>query len=128
MKDFMCTIILQPAEIIENSTFGRLIAKWPKAAFHDKINRLFAGIDEKADNPLLVSELLPDYVQEVDSEGEPVGPTYIDALVTTLAPILYSEDRERPIHVTSSVLSQLYRHPVYQQFILENNPPEEVDE
>jgi len=126
MKDFMCTIMKQPDEIVADSTFGRLIAKWPKAAFHDKINRLFAGIDEQAINPIIVSDLLPDFVQEYDEEThEPIGPNYIDSLVAVLAPILYSEDRTQPIHVLKSVLSQLYRHPVYQAFIEENNPQEE---
>ncbi len=125
MKDYLCTIMLQPAEIIEGSTFDKLIKKWPKAAFHDKINRLFAGIDEKAIDPIMVDILLPDYAQEYNEEGEAIGKSYIDALVEVLAPILYAEDRSRPLHIKSSVLSQLYRHPVYQAFIEENNPTQE---
>ena len=125
MKDFMCTIILQPAEIVADSTFGRLIAKWPQAAFHDKINRLFAGIDDQAIDPIMVDTLLPDYAQIYNEEGEAIGKSYIDALVEVLGPILYAEDRSRPLHIKSSVLSELYRHPVYQQFIEDNNPTQE---
>jgi hypothetical protein len=113
MKDYLCTIIY---EDLEHETYQRLIAKWPNAAFHDKQNRLFAGVDELAIDPLIVDTLLPDYAQVYDEEGNAIGPSYIDALVPTIAPYLFAEDRGRPIHIRRSILSQLYRHPAYQLY------------
>ena len=101
MKDYLCTIIYQD-EI--NPTFQRLIAKWPKAAFHDGKNRLFAGIDEDAIDPLIVDTLLPDY------DGD------INALVYALSPYLFSEDRGRPVHIRKSLLSQLFKHSAYRLY------------
>jgi hypothetical protein len=100
--DYLCTIIY---EDLEHETYQRLIAKWPNAAFHDGQNRLFAGIDDLAIDPLIVDTLLPDY------EGN-----YIDALVPTIAPYLFAEDRARPIHIRKSILSQLFRHPTYRLY------------
>jgi hypothetical protein len=102
MKDYLCTIIY---EDLEHPSYQRLIAKWPNAAFHDKQNRIFAGIDELAIDPLVVDTLLPEY------EGD-----YITALVPAIAPYLFAEDRGRPIHIRRSILSQLYRHPAYQLY------------
>ena len=113
----LCTIIYQPEEIIEGSTFDKLITRFPQAAFHDKKNRLFNGIDEGAENPILVSELLPNFTQEIDEDTlEPVGLSYIDTLVQALAPLLFADDRTRPLHIKKSVLSQLYRHPAYRLY------------
>jgi hypothetical protein len=108
--DYLCTIIY---EDLEHETYQRLIAKWPNAAFHDKQNRLFAGVDELAVDPLIVDTLLPDYAQVYDEEGNAIGPSYIDALVPTIAPYLFAEDRGRPIHIRKSIISQLYRHPAF---------------
>ena len=113
---YLCTIMYQDES---NETFQYLIGEYPDAACHDKVNRLFCIIDPRAKNPIIVADLLPDYVQEYNEEGEPIGQSYIDALVEVLGPILYAEDRTRPIHILKSVLSQLYRHPVYQQYIQE---------
>jgi len=104
MKDYLCTIIYQDES---NPTFQKLIAKWPNAAFHDLKNRLFAGIDEDAIDPLIVDTLLT---------GELIGQSYIDALVYVLAPYLFAEDRGRPVHIRKSLLSQLYRHPAYRLY------------
>ncbi len=114
MNDYICTIIYQDES---NPTFQKLIAKWPNGAFHDKINRLFAGIDEEAINPIIVSDFKDDSGEELTG----------DALVEVLGPILYAEDRSRPLHIKKSVLSQLYRHPVYQAYIEENNPTQELE-
>ena len=106
MIDSLCTIIYQPEEIIEGSTFEKLITIFPNAAFHDLKNRLFNGIDEDAFDPLVVSTFK-------DSSGVELSG---DALVYALAPYLFADNRERPIHIKKSVLSQLYRHSTYRLY------------
>ena len=106
MIDSLCTIIYQPSEIIEGSTFYKLITRFPEAAFHDKKNRLFNGIDSLATDPFIVSNLK-------DEEGEELTG---DALVSALAPLLFADDRTRPLHIKKSVLSRLYRHPAYRLY------------
>jgi hypothetical protein len=106
MKDKICTIMKQPSEVIKGSTFDKLIKRWPQAAFHDKVNRLFNSIDEDAFDPLMVSSFK-------DADGEELTG---DALVTALAPYLFSDNRERPIHIRKSVLIDLYNNPAYQLY------------
>jgi hypothetical protein len=101
--DYFCTIIY---EDLEYETYKRLIEKWPNAAFHDNQNRIFAGVDRLAIDPLIVDTLLPDYK----------GDDYIGALVPIIASYLFAEDRSRPIHIRKSILSQLFRHPTYRLY------------
>ncbi len=124
--DKICTLIAIPSEIIEGSTYAILKSR-SKGACHDGINMIFKDHDENAVDPIIASDLLPDFENNLFNEDmEPIGPSYIDELVKILGPILYDEDRTRPVHIFKSILSQLYRHPVYQAFIEENNPtPEE---
>lgn len=116
MIDKIYTLMAMPSVIIEGSTYYKLDKKDPNVICHDGINRFFKDHDENAENPLVLEDEYPPI------EGEE---NYIDRLVGILGPILYADDRTRPIHILRPVMSQLYRHPVYQAFIEENNPQEE---
>jgi len=103
----ICTLIAIPDEIIEGSTYDILNKRWPNAACHDGINKVFNGYDGDADTYLIVA----DEFKEVEGESN-----YIGRLVVFLAPILFADDRTLPIHILKPIMSQLFRHPAYRIF------------
>ena len=105
--DKICTLIAIPDTIVEGSTYDILNKRWPFAACHDGINKVFNGYDGNADTYLIVA----DEFKEVEGESN-----YIGRLVVFLAPILFAENREQPIHILKPIMSQLFRHPAYRLF------------
>jgi len=103
----ICTLIAIPSDIIEGSTYDILNKRWPLAACHDGINKIFNGYDGSVDTHFIVSE------EFKEVEGEP---DYIGRLVVLLAPYLFAENRIQPIHILKPVMSQLFRHPAYRLF------------
>lgn len=103
----ICTLIAIPDIIIEGSTYDILNKRWPKAACHDGINKIFNSHDDSADTALIVD----DQFKEVAGESD-----YIGRLVVFLAPILFASDRLQPIHILKPVMSQLFRHPAYRLY------------
>jgi len=105
--DKICTLIAIPSEIVEGSTYDILSKRWPNAACHDGINKIFNGHDDTADTYLIVD----DEFKAIEDE-----PDYIGRLVLLLAPMLFDEDRLQPIHILKPIMSQLFRHPAYRLF------------
>lgn len=105
--DKICTLIAIPDEIIEGSTYDILNKRWPFAACHDGINKVFNGYDDSADTYLIVD----DEFAEIEGEDD-----YIGRLVFLLGPMLFDEDRTQPIHILKPIMSQLFRHPAYRLF------------
>jgi len=103
----ICTLIAIPSEIIEGSTYDILNKRWPQAACHDGINKVFNGYDGSADTYLIVD----DEFKAIEGEDD-----YIGRLVLLLAPMLFDEDRLQPIHILKPIMSQLFRHPAYRLF------------
>ena len=81
--------------------------RWPLAACHDGINKVFNGHDDSADTYLIVD----DEFKAIEGEED-----YIGRLVVLLAPMLFDEDRLQPIHILKPIMSQLFRHPAYRLF------------
>ena len=107
MIDKICTLIAIPDVIIEASTYDLLNKRWPEAACHDGINKVFNGYDGSADTYLIVD----DDFAKIEGEED-----YIGRLVLLLAPMLFDEDRLQPIHILKPIMSQLFRHPAYRLF------------
>lgn len=103
----ICTLIAIPSEIIEGSTYDILNKRWPMAACHDGINKVFNGFDGSVDTHFIVDEEFA----EIEGEDD-----YIGRLVVLLAPYLFAEDRLQPIHILKPVLSNLFKHPAYRLF------------
>ena len=112
----LCTLIATPAVIIEGSTYDILDKRASTVICHDGINRFFRDVDKDAVGALVV------HVEYPPIEGEE---NYIDRLANILGPILYAEDRTQPIVFDEPILSQLYRHPLYQAFCEEHRPTKE---
>ncbi len=100
------TIMYIPEEIEDGSEFDRLNYMFPHAACHDGINKAFPLILSDAVNPIIVNDM-------VDSEGVKLTG---DALLFSVAQVLFSADRTRDIHIGYGDLQTLYEHPTYQLY------------
>lgn len=105
----ICTLIAIPDTIIEGSTYDILNKRWPNAACHDGINKVFNGYDGSSDTSLIVSDAYA--IQDDEAMDD-----YINRLVFLLGPILFAEDRLEPIHILKPIMSQLFKHPAYRLF------------
>mgnify|MGYP003652863689 CR=1 FL=1 len=103
----ICTLIAIPDTIVEGSTYDILNRRWPLAACHDGVNKVFNSYDGEADTYLIVA----DEFKEVSGESD-----YIGRLVVFLSPILFADNREQPIHILKPIMSQLFRHPAYRLY------------
>lgn len=101
----IATIILIPDEIYESSEYFRLSQLFPFAANHDGLNKVFP-IKSNSENAIIVNDM-------VDSEGVKLTG---DALLLSVAQVLFSADRTRDIHIGYGDLQTLYEHPTYQLY------------
>jgi hypothetical protein len=104
----ICALIAIPSEIIEGSTYDILNKKWPNAAIHDGVNKIFNGSIEGAEGVIIASEELPD-----DGNND----SYLDDLVAWLQVVLFEPDRTSPIYIENGLMSALYRHSEYQEYL-----------
>ncbi len=104
----LATILLIPDVIIEGSEFDRLNSMFPHAACHDGINKAFPLILSDAVNPIIVNDM-------VDDEGVKLTG---DALLFSVAAVLFADDRTRPIQIGYGDLQTLFDSEQYQAFVI----------
>lgn len=104
----LATILLIPDVIIEGSEFDRLNSMFPHAACHDGINKAFPLILSDAVNPIIVNDM-------VDGEGVKLTG---DALLFSVAAVLFADDRTRPIQIGYGDLQTLFDSEQYQAFVI----------
>ena len=95
-----------PEEIEEGSEFERLNNQFPEAANHDGVNKVFPIVLEDALNPIIVNDM-------VDAEGEKLAG---DELLSSVANVLFADDRTPPIQISYGDLQALFEHPIYQLY------------
>jgi hypothetical protein len=103
----MWSIYLKPEKIINGSELYFMTRKFPEAACHDGENYIFVETHPKADNPILVTDL-------VDENGDQLVGA---ALGEELKYQVFIDGRTRPIHLRKEDAKLFHSLPEWQLWI-----------